>query len=181
MMISGGAVRPGEDATLARMKPVTVSVDVARSREDVYAFLDVLGNHEAFTDHMLVDWKLDGPAAGVGAAARMGVRTPARTEPVEMVVVEAAAPHRIVETSTSAGGKRRSRGTYTLTELGPARTHVEFELAMEKQPAIERPLGPLTRSWVRKQNDRAMERLRALLESGATDAGEAPGTGSATG
>ena len=43
------------------MKPVTVSVDVPAKREDVYAFLDVLANHESFNDHLMTDWELSGP------------------------------------------------------------------------------------------------------------------------
>jgi hypothetical protein len=37
------------------MKPVRVSIDVPQAREDVYDFLDVLANHELFTDHMMRD------------------------------------------------------------------------------------------------------------------------------
>lgn len=53
------------------MKPTVVSVQVDRPRDEVFAFLDVLSNHEPFTNHMLVDWSYEGPAAGVGARARM--------------------------------------------------------------------------------------------------------------
>jgi hypothetical protein len=38
------------------MKPVSVSLTVPNSREEVYRFLDVLANHERFTNHMLIDW-----------------------------------------------------------------------------------------------------------------------------
>jgi len=37
------------------VKPVTVSVAVSQPAEEVYDFLDVLANHEAFLDHFLVD------------------------------------------------------------------------------------------------------------------------------
>jgi hypothetical protein len=52
------------------MKPVTVSTSVAKPVAEVYEFLDVLANHEAFNDHMLVEWKFSGPRRGVGARAR---------------------------------------------------------------------------------------------------------------
>ena len=58
------------------MKPIHVSVRVDRPREEVFAFLDVLANHEQFCDHMLVDWSFSGPAAGVGARARMRANAP---------------------------------------------------------------------------------------------------------
>ena len=42
-------------------------------------------------------------------------------------------------------------------------THIEFEFALQKVPAMERPLVPLMRKMVRKGNEKAMERLAALL------------------
>jgi hypothetical protein len=53
------------------MDPVAVSIDVPSERADVYTFLDVLANHESFTDHMLRDWSCSGPSAGVGARAQV--------------------------------------------------------------------------------------------------------------
>ena len=57
------------------MKPVRVSIDVPQAREAVYDFLDVLANHETFTDHMFRDWRRSGPASGVGASGRVATGT----------------------------------------------------------------------------------------------------------
>ena len=46
------------------VKPVTVSIDVPQDRERVYEFLDVMANHEPFTDHLLRDWELSGRTSG---------------------------------------------------------------------------------------------------------------------
>ena len=58
------------------MKPVTVSIKVPQSPDEVFEYLDVLANHEQFTDHFLVDWETSGPERGVGARARMRVKKP---------------------------------------------------------------------------------------------------------
>ena len=129
------------------MKPITVSTVVDRPREEVYEYLDVLANHEAFTDHFLTDWTVSGPASGVGAKVR----------------VKAKAPERTVENATSAGGKRRTCGTYTLSELPGNRTLVEFEFGYLSAPAFERPALPLMRPWLRRANEKAMERLAEQL------------------
>jgi uncharacterized protein YndB with AHSA1/START domain len=148
------------------MQPVTVSVTVARPRDEVYAFLDVLGNHEPFTNHFLGDWSFDGPPAGVGAKARMRGKAPGgQSEWLDMEVVEAVAPERIVERAVSGGGKRRTRGTYRLTALDERRTRIEFELVYEAAPAGDRMLAPVVRAWLRKVNGRAMERLGEQLAS----------------
>jgi hypothetical protein len=147
------------------MKPVTVSVDVPTDREEVYAFLDVLGNHEPFTDHMMVDWELSGPPAGVGATATAKVRTPGSNEIIEVKVTEAEPPHRIVEESVSAGGKRRTRGTYTLDELSEGGTRISFELTWLQAPRNERMVAPLMRAFMRRANARAMRRLAKILRN----------------
>ena len=72
------------------MKPVTATVTVPQPREEVYEFLDVLANHERFTDHFLVDWELSGPAAGVGARARIRVKSPGPDDRLDMEVAGAA-------------------------------------------------------------------------------------------
>src|SRR4051812_30014762 len=74
------------------MNPVTVSIEVPSRREDVYEFLDVLANHEQFTNHMLVDWSTSGRLSGVGARARMRFKKPGRAEWVDMEVIDATRP-----------------------------------------------------------------------------------------
>jgi hypothetical protein len=84
---------------------------------------------------------------------------------MDIEVVEAEAPSRIVEKAVSAGGKRRTRGTYRLEDAPGGGTRIEFELVYEAAPAADRVLSPFVRAWLRKANARAMERLGARLDS----------------
>jgi Polyketide cyclase / dehydrase and lipid transport len=145
------------------MKPITVSTVIDRPREEVYEYLDVLANHEAFTDHFLTDWTVSGPASGVGAKVRVKAKAPGAEQWLDIEVMEAKAPERTVENAVSAGGKRRTCGTYTLTELPGHRTLVEFEFGYLSAPALERPALPLMRPWLRRANEKAMERLAEQL------------------
>ena len=145
------------------MKPIKVSTTIDRPRAEVYEYLDVLANHEAFCDHFLTDWSVSGPASGVGARVRVKAKAPGPETWIDIEVIEAHKPERTVENATSAGGRRRTCGTYTLTELPGDRTLVEFEFAYEAAPAYERAALPLMRSWLRKANQRAMERLAEQL------------------
>ncbi|HEY2141767.1 MAG TPA: SRPBCC family protein, partial [Solirubrobacteraceae bacterium] len=63
------------------MHPITVSTDVSQPREAVYDFLDVLANHERFTDHMMRDWQVEGPERGVGAKAKLNSVLGGRSDP----------------------------------------------------------------------------------------------------
>ena len=152
------------------MKPIVSTTTIQRPRDEVFRFLDVLGNHEQFTDHFLVDWSLSGPATGVGAKARMRTNLPGPADWADMEVVEVVAPERIVERAEGAGGKRRSRGTYSLEPEGDGATRVRFELVIEELPASARLLAPLAGAWLRRANDKAMRRLTALLEGAASPA-----------
>ena len=143
--------------------PVTVSIDIRRPRDEIYAFLDVMANHESFTDHMLVDWSFSGPPAGVGSKASVTAKFGAMTDRAEIEVIEAEDGRMIRERNIAAKGKRIATGTYTLSDLPEGGTHVEFTFAFEQIPGYERPLVPLMRKLLRRGNERAMTRLAERL------------------
>ncbi|HEV3071821.1 MAG TPA: SRPBCC family protein [Solirubrobacteraceae bacterium] len=153
------------------MKPVTVSTIVERTPAEVFAYLNVLANHEAFTDHFIHDWQLSGPAAGVGACLRASVSSPGGKQAIEVQVIEAQPPSRIVEHTTAAEGRRVTRGTYRIEPLGNAHTGVTLEIAAERTPALERFVSPLVRLWIKRVNIHAMQRLRCELESASSEGG----------
>jgi hypothetical protein len=141
------------------MEPVTVSIDLPQSRQDVFDFLDVMANHEPFTNHILKDWEYSGPDRGVGSKARVHVSAGGRTDTVDIEVIDAERPARIVERNIGAGGKRIATGTYTLSDRPEGGTHVQFQYAWQQIPLSERVMGPVVRSMLRRANERAMARL----------------------
>jgi Polyketide cyclase / dehydrase and lipid transport len=142
---------------------VNVAIDIPQPRADVYAFLDVMANHEPFTDHMLVDWRYSGPASGVGAKARVRSSFGALSDTADIEVVAAEAPARIVERNVSAKGRRVATGTYELADLPTGGTRVRFTYAWEKAPLPDRVLSPLVRGVLRRGNAKAMTRLAERL------------------
>jgi carbon monoxide dehydrogenase subunit G len=146
------------------MNPVRVTIDIPQPIEDVYDFLDVMANHEPFTNHILKDWEYSGPDRGVGSKARVRVSAGGRTDTVDIEVVDAERPTRIVERNVGAGGKRVANGTYTLSALPSGATHVQFEYSWQQIPLSERMMSPLVRGMLRRANERAMERLAEQLQ-----------------
>jgi uncharacterized protein YndB with AHSA1/START domain len=144
-------------------KPVTVSIDVPNPRDEVYEFLDVMANHEPFTDHLMRDWELSGPPRGVGAKARVRTKALGVSDTVDIEVVEAEAPRRIVERNVAAKAGRTGQGTYTLHALPDGGTRVEFEYRWIVAPLADRIATPLVRSFLRRANDTAMRRLAEQL------------------
>jgi uncharacterized protein YndB with AHSA1/START domain len=149
---------------MPRVKPVTVTTTIARSPEDVFDYLDDLTNHAAFTDHFLVDWKFAGPARGRGAKGTARVNAPASQDWTEFEVVKTKRPQLIVEEGVGAKGKRRTRGTYYLSDRPGGGTDVAFKLEWLQAPRGERLITPLTRRFVHRTNGKSLRRLKKQLE-----------------
>lgn len=141
------------------MKPITARITISRPREELYALIEDLRNHEAWTDHLLVEWS--------GSAERVRVRSalPGPKDWLDIQTTSVTPPSETVERTTGAKGKRISYGTYRLREAGPSATEVEFELRIETMPRRERVLAPLLRPWLQRGNDRAMRRLKEHAEA----------------
>lgn len=152
------------------MKPVTVSVDVPQPRERVFAFLDVMRNHERFTDHMLTDWRYAGPERGVGSKARVRTKVAGKSDAIDIETVSSRPPAEIVEHNVGAGGRRRASGTYALEQLAGGDTRISFTYAWREAPLSERLFSPLVRAAMRRPLERSMRRLAEQL--GGADAGD---------
>jgi hypothetical protein len=136
---------------------------VPAERERVYAFLDVMANHERFTDHMLRDWSCSGPATGVGARASVTNVLGGRRVPVAIEVVDAVGGERSTERNVSSGGRRIGTGTSTLSDIASGGTRVTFTYAWERAPLEDRLLAPVVRPMMHRGFQRVLERLAGEL------------------
>jgi uncharacterized protein YndB with AHSA1/START domain len=150
--------------------PVTVSVAIARPREDVFEYLADIANHAEFTDHYLVDWRLtrEDPY-GEGAGARFRIKAPGnRFAWGDVTFVEVDPPYLIAE--AGRGGKYnriRSYGEYRLTPLSEGVTEVRLTVETEPGNLADRLMESFgARGWLRRKNRKALRRLRAILEEG---------------
>jgi uncharacterized protein YndB with AHSA1/START domain len=150
--------------------PVTVSVTVARPREEIFEYLADIANHAEYTDHYLTDWHLTREQSyGRGAGARFRIKAPGnRFSWADATLIELEPPYRIVEAGRTGKFNRvRTLSSYTLTP-GPGNT-TRVELTAETEPTTlaDRLLESLgARAWLRRQNRKALRRLRAILEEG---------------
>ena len=138
------------------MKPVTVTTTIDRPREAIHAVLDDLMNHEAFTDHFLTDYQRTGKGIRVKGKGGGGW--------MEITPVEST-PERLVEEGRSGrGGRRRTLGIYELDARNGS-TVVSFTNEIEPAGLGDRLAAPLIRAYLRKQNGRALERLKEQMEA----------------
>lgn len=155
------------------MRPVDVTIEVPYPPEAVYDFLDVMANHEPFTNHILRDWEYSGPDRGIGSKARVKVTAGGRTDTIDIEVVSAERPKKIVEQNVGARGRRVANGTYILEALPDGGTRITFEYAWQRAPLSERLAAPVVRAVLRRGNQRAMQRLAEQLAAGQRDAAPA--------
>ena len=152
------------------MDPVTVSVTIAKPREEVFEYLADIANHPEFMDHFLKEWRLlRVDSYGRGAGARFRVDAPLnRFSWGDMTFIEVRAPQKIV--AVGRGGKYNRIKTYSEWTLEPAAgggTRVEFTAETEPALPSDRIMEILgNRAWFRRKAAKAMRRLRAILEDG---------------
>lgn len=152
------------------MDAVTTSVIIDAPRERVFEYLEDLANHPEFTDHYLVDWRLTREdSVGRGAGARFRIAAPGnRFGWGDVTFVEVEAPRRIVEAGRSGKGNRiRTLGVYELAEGIHGTTRVQFTLQTESAVLFDKIMAALGgQAWVKRQNAKAMRRLRDAIERG---------------
>ena len=151
------------------MHPVSASIIVSAPREQVFDYLQDIANHPEFTDHYLVDWHLTRiDSVGRGAGARFRVKVPLnRFSWADVTFVEVEPPHRIVEVGRMGKNNRvRTLGVYELSEAAGG-TRVRFTLRTEPATPWDRVSEGLGgRTWIKRKNARALQRLRSILEEG---------------
>jgi len=148
-----------------------VSIVVGRPREEVFDYLADMANHPEFTDHFLTDFHLTREdSVGPGAGAQFKLKTPLqRFSWMGVRFAEVDRPWRIVE--LGRGGKYNRIRVMTVFTLEPgADGTTRVELSTETVPGtptdrIMELFG--ARSWTRRQNRRALRRLRSILEDGS--------------
>jgi uncharacterized protein YndB with AHSA1/START domain len=152
------------------VEPFTVTTTIARPREQVFEYLADIANHPEFTDHYRVDWHLTRiDTYGTGAGARFRIKAPMnRFAWADTTFAEMQPPFRIVE--RGRGGKYnriRMVGTYTLSPGPGNTTKVEYTLETVPVQLSDKLLDTFGgRSWSKRQANKAMRRLRTILEDG---------------
>jgi uncharacterized protein YndB with AHSA1/START domain len=152
------------------MLPVTAQASISASREEIYEYVADLALRPAWCDHFLKDYRLAHPRSkGVGAAARYLIDAPLSRLYMEVAVIEAESPRRIVERAHGGRNLRTNGGvTWELTRAGSGLTRVEMTYWHEPgtpREAFKQRLG--MRSWMRRQTGTALDRLRLIFEEGA--------------
>lgn len=147
-----------------------MSILISAPREQVFEYLQDIANHPEFTDHYLVDWRLTREdSVGRGAGARYRIKAPGnRFGWADSTFAEVHPPRRIVEVGRAGKGNRvRTLGVYELSPGPSNTTRVSFTLQTQSSVFSDRLMEALgQRAWLKRKNERALRRLRAIIERG---------------
>jgi len=145
------------------------SLTIDAPREQVYETLLDLAARPAFMDHFVEDYRLlREEAIGVGAGARF--RIPAAALTLDVTIEEVEPPHRIVERGRGGYLNRVPSAIEWRLKDAPAGTGCEVEVTFMTDPTraydrLREMRGSERR--LRRGFERALERLRDLIETGS--------------
>lgn len=149
------------------MDPVSVSVNIARSRDELFEYLSDVANHAEFKDHFLADWHMTREdTVGAGAGARFRERLPLHRFAWGDYTLVVEPPYRIVERGRRGKFNRiRAIGEWTLHEAPGGMTRVEYRYETEPATLSDRLMEAIVgRGWWKRKLGRALRRLQAIHE-----------------
>jgi len=148
--------------------PITVSVTIARPREEVFEYLADIANHAEFNDHFMVDWRLTREETyGLGAGARYRVKAPFNRFPwADSTFIDVDPPGRIVEAGRAGKFNRiRTLGVFELSPGAGGTTRVDFTFESRPKLLSDRLMESFgARGWLKRKLNKSMRRLRSILE-----------------
>ena len=147
------------------MPDVTVSTVISAPPEAVFDLVADLSARPAFTDHYMKDFRLArANPRGRGAAARFLLARRIFKDYAEISISECERPSRIVEEGgVGRRGSSRLSTVYDFTaEQGG--TRVELTVSTEPKTAVDRLRQRALPGWIKRQSERALDRLRRIFE-----------------
>ena len=143
------------------------TVEINRTPEDVFAYLDDLNRHKEWDD-MILETRVEteGPTR-VGTRATDKRQLPLGKQDVPYEITEHDPPRRSAFRGTE--GPVRPAGSVTIEPLdGGSRSRVTLEFALEATNLLGKLLAPLANREARKHVPKQQARIKERLESGAT-------------
>lgn len=145
--------------------PITQTIEIARSPEDVFAYVDQLDRHGEWQSHIISSkLETEGPTR-VGSKATDKRKVPGGTQDVTYEITEHDPPRRAA--FKGLNGPVRPVGTITIEPAGEGRSRLTLELDLRGHGLVGQFVAILARSQARKQVPADQQRLKERLESGA--------------
>jgi uncharacterized membrane protein len=144
------------------MAPLNASIEIARSPEDVFAYIDDLSRHGEWQSQIReVEVETDGPTR-VGSRAREKRQVPGGVREMTYEITEHDPPRRA--SFRGIDGPVRVVGTVTVSPVDGGRSRVSLEIDLVGH-GFGKLFAPMARSQLRKQVPLDQLRLKERLEA----------------
>jgi uncharacterized membrane protein len=146
------------------MSAIVQSIEINRSAEDVFAYLDDLARHSEWQSQIVSTTVETEGSTRVGTRATDVRQVPGGKQAFSYEITEHDPPRRA--SFRGVNGPVRPVGTVTVEPTGEGRSQVTLELDLQGHGFLGLIVGPLARSQARKQVPEDQKRLKEKLESG---------------
>jgi uncharacterized membrane protein len=144
------------------MAPIVESIEINRSPDDVFAYLDDLGKHGEWQEQIVSTHVETAGPTRVGTRATDKRRLPGGTRDITYEITEHNPPRKT--SFRGVNGPVRPVGTVTVEPLeGGARSKLTLEFDLKGQ-GIGALFAPLARANARKDIPKSHQRLKEILE-----------------
>jgi uncharacterized membrane protein len=144
--------------------PIVESIEIARSPDDVFAYLDALERHGEWQSAIVsVRRDTEGPTRA-GTRATDVRKVPGSTRSVTYEITEHDPPRRVA--FRGVNGPVRPLGSVRIEPAGEGRSRVTLELDLVGHGLLGMIFAPLARSQARKEVPQDQQRLKERLEAG---------------
>jgi hypothetical protein len=148
------------------MAPITESIEINRSPQDVFMYLDDVTRHGEWQEQIVAVEPQEPLPIHVGSKVKETRRVPGGDRSMTYEITEHDPPRQ--STFRVLDGPIRAVGTISLEPLGDgSRSRLTFTVEFKGQGIAGRVLLPVARTQARKQIPKDQAKLKALLESGA--------------
>ncbi len=146
------------------MAKISESIEIGRSPEEVFAYLDALERHGEWSASIITSTRDTPGPTRVGSRATDVRRVPGGKRRVTYEITEHDPPRKA--SFKGVNGPVRPVGSVTVEPAGEGRSRLTVELELEGHGLLGLVLAPLARSQARKEVPADQQRLKERLESG---------------
>ena len=146
------------------MAPVIDTIEIARSPEEIFAYIDQLERHgEWQTQIVSVTRETEGPTR-VGTRATDVRKTPMGKQSVTYEITEYDPPRTV--SFRGLNGPIRPVGAITIEPLGEGRSRLTLNLELQGHGLFGKLIAPLAQRDAHRQVPKDQQRMKERLEAG---------------
>ena len=147
------------------MAKIVESIEISRSPEDVFAYLDQLERQVEWQGSVISSTReTEGPVR-VGTRATDVRRVPGGKQAITYEITEHDPPSRF--SFKGVNGPVRPVGTVTIEPAGDGRSRLTLEMDLQGHGLLGLIVAPMARRQARKEIPQDQRRLKERLESGS--------------